>query len=153
MIWGYADASTRSWGKKFTLGRTKKREKKKKGLARQLMPGSVSDRTKKSGSVGMRDAASWWNKNGGKRSGLNTPPSSQNSESSSSSKKKAHGRATVFPQVLPRRSFDAETDSVPLYILCFHRSPCDWRITRKYVSWQSKGRVEKKVRHQKEFIQ
>lgn len=149
MIWGYADTSTRSWGKKFTLGMTKKGNKKK-GLARQLMPGSVSDRTKSR--APMRDVASWWNQNGGKRSGLNTPPSSQNSESSSSSKKKGT-RASVFPQVLPRRSFDAETDSVPLYILRFHRSPCDWRITRKYVSWQSKGRVEKKVRHQKEFIQ
>lgn len=151
MIWGYADASTRSWGKKFTLGRTKKRKQKKKVLptssCQEVCP------TEQKSRAPMRDAASWWNKNGGKGSGLNTPPSSQNSESSSSSKKKAHGRASVFPQVLPRRSFDAETDSVPLYILCFHRSPCDWRITRKYVSWQSKGRVEKKVRHQKEFIQ
>lgn len=32
MIWGYADTSTRSWGKKFTLGGLKKETKKRSCL-------------------------------------------------------------------------------------------------------------------------
>lgn len=67
------------------------------------MPGSVSDRTKSR--APMRDVASWWNQNGGKRSGLNTPPSSQNSESSSSSKKKGTWKSQCIPPGPPKTLF------------------------------------------------
>lgn len=86
------------------LGGLKKRKEKKK-----VLPASSCQEvcpTEQKSRAPMRDAASWWNKNGGKRSGLNTPPSSQNSESSSSSsKKKGTWKSQCIPPGPPKTLF------------------------------------------------
>lgn len=53
----------------------------------------------------MRDAVSWWNQNGGKRSRLNAPPSSQDSESSSPSSKKGTWKSQCIPPGPPKMLF------------------------------------------------